>query len=53
MSRYQDKNHREIAEEVGLSTKSIEYHITKTLKLLRDALKDYFPFLLIMYRIFD
>lgn len=52
-SRYNNKNHREIAEELGLSTKSVEYHITKTLKLLREELKDYFPFILIMCKILD
>lgn len=52
-SRYHNKNHKEIAEEFGLSTKSIEYHITKTLKSLREALKDYFPFLLVACKMFD
>ncbi|MDR1258897.1 MAG: RNA polymerase sigma-70 factor [Tannerellaceae bacterium] len=41
-SRYLEQSHKEIAECLGLSTKSIEYHITKTLKILRIALKDYF-----------
>lgn len=42
-SKYEYRSHREIADDLGLSIKSIEYHITKTLKLLRQALKDYFP----------
>lgn len=42
-SRYRDRSHKDIAEQFGLSTKSVEYHITKTLKVLRTALKDYFP----------
>lgn len=50
-SRYNNMNHKEIAETFGLSTKSVEYHITKTLKLLRVTLKDYFPLLLIVYKI--
>lgn len=40
-SRYQKQNHKEIASELGLSTKAIEFHITKSLKVLRVALKDY------------
>jgi RNA polymerase sigma-70 factor (ECF subfamily) len=41
-SRYLDQSHKEIAESLGLSVKSVEYHITKALKLLKAALRDYF-----------
>uniref|UniRef100_UPI0035A0CFC4 sigma factor-like helix-turn-helix DNA-binding protein n=1 Tax=Prevotella heparinolytica TaxID=28113 RepID=UPI0035A0CFC4 len=47
-SKYERQSHREIANDLGLSIKSIEYHITKTLKILRQALKDYFPTLLVL-----
>jgi len=47
-SKYENQTNKEIAGQLGLSVKSIEYHITKTLKLLRSALKDYFPFLLLL-----
>ena len=40
-SRVYGKKNREIAESMGLSEKNIEYHITKVLKALRMALKDY------------
>lgn len=43
MSRFDNKSNKEIAEELGLSVKSIEYHITKVLKALRISLKDYLP----------
>ena len=43
MSRFENKSVKEIAEITQLSTKSIEYHITKSLKTLRTALKDYLP----------
>lgn len=43
MSRFDNKSVKEISEITGLSSKSIEYHITKTLKLLRVSLKDYLP----------
>jgi RNA polymerase sigma-70 factor (ECF subfamily) len=43
MSKYGDKSNNEIAQELGVSAKSIEYHITKALKALRIALKDYLP----------
>lgn len=42
-SRYENQSNKEIAEALGLSIKSIEYHITKTLKILRKMLIDYFP----------
>lgn len=47
MSRYENKSHKEIAEHLDLSTKSIEFHITKALGVLRKRLKDYLPFFLI------
>lgn len=43
MSRFDNKTNKEIADELGLSVKSIEYHITKVLKALCVSLKDYLP----------
>jgi RNA polymerase sigma-70 factor (ECF subfamily) len=40
-SKYENRTNREIADTMHLSVKSIEYHITKVLKILRIALKDY------------
>lgn len=47
MSRIYGKKNREIAESAGLSEKNIEYHITKVLKALKIALKDYLMALLL------
>jgi RNA polymerase sigma-70 factor (ECF subfamily) len=41
LSRFKNKSNKEIAEITGLSVKTVEAHITKTLKLLRKNLKDY------------
>lgn len=41
MSRYQNTPNKMIAEQLGISLKSVEFHITKTLKILRKELKDY------------
>jgi RNA polymerase sigma-70 factor, Bacteroides expansion family 1 len=49
MSRYGSKSLKEISLELSISTKSVEYHITKSLKALRIALKEYLP---IFYFIF-
>lgn len=41
LSRFGDKSNKEIAELYDLSVKAVEYHITKTIKVLRIVLKDY------------
>lgn len=43
LSRFQYKGNKEIAQILNLSEKSIEYHISKALKVLRVNLKDYLP----------
>lgn len=41
MSRYESKTYNEIAEHFSLSVKSVEFHISKALKVLKVKLKDY------------
>lgn len=41
LSRIQHLSHKEIALQVALSEKSVEYHIAQALKFLRAALKDF------------
>lgn len=41
LSRLQNKSHNEIALMLGITTKGVEFHITKALSLLRKALKGY------------
>ncbi|MDR3268554.1 MAG: RNA polymerase sigma-70 factor [Tannerella sp.] len=43
MSRYDNLSIKEIAEQLAIVPKSVEYHITQSLKALRIALKDYLP----------
>lgn len=43
LSRYSNHSNKEIAEKLNISVKSVEYHITKVLKALRENLKDYLP----------
>ena len=40
-SRFENQSVREIAQGLHLSEKAVEYHITKSLKFLKDTLKDY------------
>ncbi|MDO5523673.1 MAG: RNA polymerase sigma-70 factor [Bacteroidia bacterium] len=52
LSRYQGLSHRDIADEMNLSTKTVEFHISKALNQLRLSLKDFLilsPLLLYFY----
>jgi RNA polymerase sigma-70 factor (ECF subfamily) len=48
MNRYGGMTYVEIARELNLSEKAIEARMTKALKILKAALKDYFPILLLI-----
>ncbi len=52
MSRISGKNYKEIATELNLSVKSIEYHMSKALHVLKTELKDYLPTMLWIVFIF-
>lgn len=43
MSRFENLSVDEIAKELGISPKGVEYHLTRALKTLRVNLKDYLP----------
>lgn len=43
LSRFEEKKNKEIAEELGISVKAVEGHISKALKLFRTSLKEYLP----------
>jgi len=46
LNRIEGLKYREVAEELGLSVKTIETQISKALKILRKKLSDYLPLLL-------
>lgn len=48
MNRFDGKTYPVIAEECGISVKTVEAHISRALKLLRTELKDYLPLLLLL-----
>lgn len=48
LSRYDGLSHKDIAAKMQLSTKSVEFHITKALSKLRVSLKD-FSYLLFFF----
>lgn len=43
LSRFQEMKNREIAEELNISIKTVEAHISKGIKIFKVALKDYLP----------
>lgn len=49
MSRYENKSYIEIAALLGISTKGVEFHISKAIKVLRVSLKDYLPSAIIFF----
>ncbi len=49
MSRYRNKSHKEIGEALNITTKGVEFHITKALSLLRKNLKDYMFFIISLF----
>lgn len=49
MSRFDEKRNKEIAEELGISVKAVEGHLTKALKLFRITLKDYLPIMAFLF----
>lgn len=49
MSRYEMLPVKDIAEVLELTPKAVEYHITKSLKVLRVALKDYLPLYYLLF----
>jgi RNA polymerase sigma-70 factor (ECF subfamily) len=48
MNRFEDKKNRQIADELGISVRTIETQISKALRLLRGALSDFLPLLLLL-----
>ena len=52
LSRFHDKMNKEIAEELGISIKTVEKHISRALKQIRIELKDYLPLFLLFQSCF-
>jgi RNA polymerase sigma-70 factor (family 1) len=50
MSRFEDLKYQEIADRLGISVKTVENQIGKALKILRTALADYLPLLILVIK---
>lgn len=46
LSRFGEKTNVQIATELSISVKTVEYRISQALKILRHSLKDYLPLLI-------
>lgn len=53
MSRFEELKNREIAEKLDVSQKTVEAHLTKALKILRNELKDYLTVIAFMTEILN
>lgn len=43
LNRFEEMKYAEIADHLGISVKTVENHIGKALRILREKLKDYLP----------
>ena len=48
MNRFENRTYKEIAEELGISAKTVDYRIQQSLKILRVKLNDYLPLILFL-----
>lgn len=46
LSRFENLTYSEIAEKMGISVKTVENHMIKALRILREQLKEYLPMIL-------
>ena len=50
-SRFDGKSYKEIAAEMDVTVKSVEFEVSKAMKILRVALKDYLAFFIFWFYI--
>jgi RNA polymerase sigma-70 factor, ECF subfamily len=48
LSRFEELKYAEIAEQLNISVKTVENHMGKALKIMREQLKDYLPLLIVL-----
>jgi RNA polymerase sigma-70 factor (ECF subfamily) len=52
MSRFEELKYSEIAEQLGLSIKTVENQMGKALRIMREKLKDYLVLFIIFYQLY-
>jgi len=48
LSRFEELKYAEIADQLDISIKTVENHMGKALKIMREQLKDYLPLLIVL-----
>ncbi len=48
LSRFEEMKYAEIATHLGISVKTVENHMGKALKIMREQLKDYLPVIMLL-----
>ena len=48
LSRFEELKYSEIAEQLNISIKTVENHMGKALKIMREQLKDYLPLIMVV-----
>jgi RNA polymerase sigma-70 factor (ECF subfamily) len=51
LSRFEELRYAEIAEQLNISVKTVENHMGKALRIMREQLKDYLPLVLLFIQI--
>ncbi len=49
LSRFEQLTYAEIAEQMNISAKTVENHMVRALRILREKLKDYLPLLIWLF----
>lgn len=49
LHRFKDCSYKEIAQQLNISPKTVDYRIQQALKILKEDFKDYFPVLLLVF----
>lgn len=49
LSRFEHLKYQEIADQLGLSVKTVENQMGKALKVIRESLKDYLPLFILFF----
>jgi RNA polymerase sigma-70 factor (ECF subfamily) len=52
LSRFEELKYAEIAEQLSISVKTVENHMGKALKIMREQLRDYLPLLIVLMNSF-
>lgn len=50
-SRFENLSYKEIAEKMNISVKGVEALVGRSLKILRNELKEYLPLLIVLFRL--